>query len=677
MAALLAGLVLIAPPKVRPGTLTVNGVQNFRPERDSFIYLGAGVIAVVSALLLSRLQPVGSRWSASRRVRQLLPIVFAGAAVAVSTGAFLRVRRHLPLGAPATPIFLGMPIVVAAGCALVAQVTGWRESDGRRLRRGIERVSVRTRLGPLDLVAPVLVIALVYLPGWRELAGNAFLGEGALHLDFFAFGPALAFRSGVALGTDLHPYYGLGWPMLFSHLNPLSYGHIIRLEVVYGCLYFIGVYLLLRALVGDRRWATVGTALAILFQLFSGWPAGLSLWRFPSATVMRWPFDVWFFLACLFHLRSGRTVWAVVAGALVALAVVFQTDTGVSLGVAFAFFWVCVWRAEGARSLPKLAWSAATAVAVGVVGMGIASRWTLFSGAFVAGLVENLQISMAGGTLLALTTEPTSRNIAMFVLIAGSYLTLVGWSAVHAARRRMSTSTVMLGCIALYGFFTFSYFVGRSNPLNLYRPTVPFAILIGAGGGLAHRAWVAHQQSQGRSLRLPAAAAWAGLAVAVAMLIASPGVRAYPGLIRTALAGSQGRGSCLFENPDDVCGLPPEANQSVRDLHALAARLRALGSTTTSVAVLDEIGPVIQQMAGARPWGRYLPLFAGMFTQAQQRAVLQDLREEPPSLVVMRASAKVSAFYADDWRAMRGTVEREFLLDSSEGPWEIWRRRPG
>lgn len=673
---LFTGLILVRPPTISRALLTIDGVNNLRPERDSLFYLAAGLIAVVAALLLARMRPLRRTGTVPRSVARLLPIGVGLGAIAVATAAFLRVRRTLPLSVPGSGAYVGLAVILAAACVMAAKVTRRPGDVVMPLRSEGHEVVRRLRPGAFDLLVPLLVIALVYLPAWPQLAGNAFSGEGALHLDFFAFGPALAFRSGLALGTDLHTYYGLGWPLVFSLLDPLSYANIIRLEVVYGCVYFIGVYALLRVLVGDRRWAAAGTVLAILFQLFAGFPSQLVMWRFPSATIMRWPFDVWFFLVCALHLRTRRTMWAVAAGVLVALAVVFETDTGLALGVAFALFWACLWRMEGVGSLRRLAWSAAAGAPVALLGIGTASRWTFLSGEFWSGWLENIRFSASGATFLALTTEPPSRTVNLFVAIAVSYLVVVAYAVVQLANRRLTTSSVMLGCLATYGFFTLLYFVGRSNPYNLFRPTVPFAILLAAVGGLAHRSWVDRHPDRTPSERIiTGATAWAALAVALTMLVAHPGARAYPGLMRTAIAGGPDRGVCLFENPDDVCGLPPEAQQGIEEFHALAARLRALGSTHSTVAVLDEIGPVIQFMAGAQPWGRYQPTFPNLFTFAQVDAVAADLGRDPPDLLVMRPRAEDRAFYADTWKVLRVPVERGFVLDSQQGPFEIWRRR--
>jgi hypothetical protein len=305
----------------------------------------------------------------------------------------------------------------------------------------------------------------------------------------------------------------------------------------------------------------------------------------------------------------------------------------------------------------------------------MASRWTLFSGRFWAGWLDNLRISALGATLLPITTTPTNQNLIAFFLVAACYLAVVCFVALQIVRRRLPDLAVVLGGIALYGFLTLNYFVGRSHPNNLFRAGVPFALVVAGCGGALHRWWVERSRESDRPMWLPGAAAWAAVAVAVAAVVAHPAARAYPGLIHTAVAGPEKRGLCLYNHPDDVCGLPAGAHGFLQDFHDLADRLRSLGSASSTVAVLDQIGPVIQEMSGARPWGRYLPTFPALFTKAEARDVADDLRRDLPEFVVVRPRAEDAPYYADIWEAVWPPVRDHYVLDSQQGPFQIWRLR--
>lgn len=657
--ALLAGLLLAPERTADPAELTQNGAHNFRPEWDAAVYLAAAAVGVFATALLSR----RGRWRARGRpvVSFAVPLLAAVAAI----GAFLAARAAPPTGAGSRLAWAGAALVLVTACGAAARAAPTAPVPWRSPLDVPQR---QRRLGLVDLVVPALLVAFLYPPAWRELAGNAFAAEGALHLDFFGLGPALAYDSGLALGTEVHPYYGVGWATVFARLDVLSYGHLIRFEALYACAYFTGVYLLVRRLTGDRRWGAVGAGLAVLLQLFTIFPSELVLWRFPSATVLRWPFDVWFFLACLVALRSRhRVAWTAVAAGLVGLTAVFQTDAVVALGLAFAFWWAARWRSEGAPAVRSLPAAAAVAGGVVVVGLGTASRWTLLSADFWSGWLENVRLGFEGATLLPLLGVPSWVTVVAFVVVAATYLGFVAFAVVQVARGSATTSAVMLGTVALYGLVTFVYFVGRSHPHNLFRSTVPLAVLVASAGGLVTRAWAG---------RRPVLVPWLAVAATVVAMAADPGVRSYPGLLRSLVRDDRPAGECLLETPRDVCGLPPEfRGVSAGDVRSLAMRLRRLGSEGVPVAVVDEIGPIVPYLAGARPWGRYSPLFPTLFTAEQRRAVLAELEERPPPLLVMRTMEAVEPFYRDSWHVFRPVVERDFALDSRHGGFEIWRRQ--
>jgi len=694
--AMLAGVLAWTPPRVDADRLTTTGVVNVQPERDVFVYLLCGVTALVlvAALAwLARRAPTSSdgRAAEPRQRLRLYSVGGASAAVSISTALFLHARRRLPGGPRIRTAEMVVFVVVDAACLVAAWALGARPpmSDGID---PVDEVSepdagpARPRLVLADGIVAILVVAVLYLPGWRALAGNSFAGEALLHLDYFAMAPAWALEKGVALGSGLHLNYGVGWPLLLTKvpvLGTLSYGEFVRLEVLYGCLYFVALYAFLRLLVGRWQWAAAGTTLAVFLQVFAGFPAAFILWRFPSATVVRWAFDVWFFLACLLYLRTRRLVWVVVGGALVGLAVLFVTETGLYLAISAVFFWGCLWRLDspsGARLARVVAASVALGGGIVVLGLGVASRWTLFSDlAFWDGYLENLRLTSVGATMLPLTGVAGQRAIIFFVAMLCTYLVVAGTTVVHLVQNRLSTATIILGTVAIYGFFTLLYFVGRSHEQTLFRPAVPFAIVL---TGYARIAWTRtsrrlaamgpHRERLRRGIQL---APWVALAASVAMLVAHPGLRSYPNPVRAALAGAPSEDPCVLADPADICGLPPPAAAISGQLHQAATELRELGSPTRSVAILDESGPLLDQMADARPWGRYVPAFPGLFLRSQAQTLVDDLEHDPPDLVVMRAPAEQNPYYGDLWQAVRGPVERGFDMKARAGPFEIWQRR--
>lgn len=681
---LFAGIMLWEPPS-RPGNLTAAGMDNLRPERDTVVYLGAGAVALLLAAALSTWSRAPAHQendpSIPTWVRDVVPIVVGLVAMALATTLFVRARPEL--SARWTRVaYAAVSATIAAVCLVTARWSARRcpaPAPGGQValeERG------RRRLHLLDLLAPVLIVVFVYVPAWRHVAGNAFAYEDLLHLDYFVMGQAVAFHEGAALGSEIFSYYGVGWPLLLSGLSrihPLGYGNFVHLEVVYGCIYFVGVYAFLRILVGNALVAVSGTALAVFLQLFAD---GFLLWRFPSATVMRWAFDVWFFLALLAYARTRRRAWVLVAAGIVGAAVLFQTDTGLFLGASFAFSWLCLWRLGPDRGDRLRLLAASTVVAGGVLfgGLFVASRGTVLSSRFWTGWLENLGAAASGATLLPLSETSGTGTIVLFVMMTTTYLVVAGWAVARLVRRQLDVPVLVLGPVAIYGFLTLIYFVGRSSQYNLFRPAVPFAIIVAACAGLGVRAarrWAPGEGSGwARVLSFaPRLAAPTMLVLSVVMVAADPYDRAYPSLARTVVSGRPDDGLCLFDRPRDVCGLPPEARPYVDDLHAAAETIRRLRAPEQTVAVLDASGPLLYLMADAPTWGRYSPVIPGLFTTDMVDAVLADLAEDPPDLVIMRSREQSPRYYDDIWTALREPVERGYLLHSTTGRFETWKRK--
>lgn len=691
--ALLSAVRLWRPPAPPLDQLTLAGTVNVVPEHDISLYLGFGVLCLAGSALLGLR---GSRGGPQRERSPLAPAVKAGVAFAAAMASILvavllfdRARYRLATG----------PRIYLWEVALSCVIVGALMVAARALAPARPAPAAPTppapsplalagfRWRPADLLAPLVIVALVYLPNWHLLAGNAFAGEEFLHIDFFAMGPAVAFRNGLALGTDVHVYYGMGWALLLNKLpvmHTLSYGRFIGLEVIYGCMYFTAVYAFLRLFTRSWQWAAAGTLLAILLQLFGSFSDAFVMWRFPSATVLRWMWDIWFFLACLLYLRTRRHVWLVAGGAILGLAILFQTDTGLYLSLAAAFFWACVWRLEPGAGRRLVRTGVAAGAAGGVilfVGLGVASRWTLFEPAFWEGWLENLRVTRAGGTLLPLYGISGPRVLFFFALMVLTYLALSGHAVVRFAHRRLTPDAVLLGTIALYGFLTLLYYVGRSNPHNLFRPAVPFAILLACTPTLLRSGGPAASGSA----RAPLAARalpWLAMVAAGVMLVSHHGFYTYPSLLKTVLVGSEAKGICVF-GPADVCDIEPaDPDYSGPDLAAyskqledLAAHLQAVAGDERSVAILDSMGPLVYTMAGVKPWGRYIPMFQGLFLRSMVANVVLDLQSAPPDIVVMRSRELRQPYYDDMWQAMRPTVEQGYTLDSRFGPLEVWQKR--
>ncbi|MEX2552006.1 MAG: hypothetical protein WD627_03265, partial [Actinomycetota bacterium] len=385
----LAAVLVVKPPLRRTELLTQWGRAFYFPERDVELYIAGVLVALGIGLAFAwvwgRIFAAGSGAGSQRiALGSLVRGAVAVGAAAWFLSTWMQARTALVAGQEISgthlAVFASIGLVTLAAAAPWELLLGLRslaaKPDGRP-GSGLAEAGVspppRLRFSALDVVVPLLIFVLIYVPEWRQLSGRFFLRDGLLHWDYYAMGPALAFQHGKALGTDFYAMYGLGWPTFFGLLSrwvPLSYGRMMQIGVLYACLYFAGVYLLLRLLLRRPWLAAAGTGIAML-QLVLG--AGTEVvWVVPSVTVLRWAFDVWCFIALVMHRTTGKRIWAVAAGALIGLAVLFSTDTGLYLAAAAAFYWLCTAWGSGDRAFnPRdVAWC--LAAAAGTLAAGIA-----------------------------------------------------------------------------------------------------------------------------------------------------------------------------------------------------------------------------------------------------------------------------------------------------------------
>jgi hypothetical protein len=731
--------------------LTARGVGLMRPERETLLYVVSCALVLVLTLAFAfawtRRKPEDCPHERRRPIMQRAALQL-GLAIG-SMVLFLLIFpvaikfklleprpvswQHLLPGLVLQPrpvswqrllpgLVLLMPSLVALLVDFVA-LLGLR-TVGNEARLAPLIVGNEARLAPListswqrvvrvadtlvDIVALIVVLAVVYIPDYRRLAGIGFLGMGRPtlpdhslfevfhHWNYFAMGPALAFSHGAALVTDAFAQYGLGWPMVYAALSPLvplQYGPMMHVAVLYGCIYLAALYVFLRLWSRSTTWSVLALFLSVALYLFSGNLPRTVLWIYPSFTVLRSPTDVWFFLAMLMHLRTKQPVWALLGGAMVGLGVLFETETGLMLATVFALYWVFSlglapaerWTARVRERIGLPLMSGLVAAIIVFVGFWVGSRGTVLSHVFWSNWLEAIPIYQAGIGLNLLAKNP--HTATHFIAMVTLYMFVLAGAMLNVLRRRAGGSDLIRGTVAVYGLCLLVLFVSRTYPYALYPLSIPFAMLL---VDLVARTWQYARMQLERVVspeveilcRVGHVVA-PYLTILVVMLVlaeGNPAFDSYPGLFNVVAFGAADAGDvCLMESIPDVCGLPSEFKSLANDFRQVRKRLTKL-SASGQVAILDDIDTIYYAAAGIAPWARYSPLFPNLILKTQLDQVVAQLEARPPDYVLMRPRPDYQnvwgSTYEDVWSAMRRVVVRSFIPDDPVGPFEVWRR-PG
>ena len=704
---MLSALVLFGPVPIKPelaATLTNQGRMYVVPENDLLFYAGGCVLTV--------LLTAGFAWLWRNRVNrraqngdtQETPAAFwqrGCANLSVAVALFL---LHLGLVILMQiwwrndgVTFPGFPVVVLAAPVMAAFLIatvgaswdlglapGWLVRRASAPPPGHEFGPTTFSRGP-DLLVPILICALIYIPEWRAFFGRYFqASDWCRHWSSFVVGPMLAFHYGKALGTEAYSQYGVGWAVVFSALHsisPMTIPRFVHAAMGYGCGYFIGVYVFLRLVLRDATWATAGVLLAISLQVFHGLLPNEFLWEWPSSTVLRCPMDIWFFISLFLHLRTGRTVWGVAVGAFTGLAVFFETDTGIHLAITFVAYWTlmaCVrWQAGHGFSteLKQAAISLMAAIVALLTGLAIASRGTLLRPEFWTGWLEAILTYGGGMSLLPIAKVPPW-SLALFALFITVYLGMVGLAVIKLLHRALTPNHVLLACLGGYGLMALLLYVGRSYWSKMFHPSVPLSLIVIMVAAQWHQQRITTGADclSGDTSRVRKSGAipvpWCALGIMVAWLVANPVFRHYPGAVQRVFAGSP---------MQNVKGPPAEDEGFIPEFAPVISLLRQHISAGRTVAVLDDMDTVFYLAAGTAPWWRFSPCFSLMIRKSEVADLQHALVTRGPDVVVIRATGDFAArWYYDEedvWRAVDATVAGHYRLEQTIGNIEFWRNK--
>jgi hypothetical protein len=675
--------------------LTDFGKTVVRPEHDLLIYIAGAAFTLFMSWLtvwywrgkLAEIET--SRASGFMTASAVLEGVYAATSLIVfalllSGGWFSLDFHSKPSVRPEIGGFdavrLLVPAVMALLCVAVDLESGLGQSAG--FSRSGERYPGLGRI--LRYATPIFILLVVGVPPdrWRYLAGQFFGAELLQHMGFFVMGPALSFTHGKAFGSEFYSQYGVGWPLLASALSrfsALTYANLAGMEIVYGCIYYVALFFLLRICFKQEVWAALGVVLAIYWQIFSGIGPADVIWQFPSSTMMRHPLDVWFFLALVMHQRSGKTFWAGAAGFAGALGVLFETETGIYLLVTFIIYAILraglapdQGRPNGGKGLLASVLVFFACVAAILLPLLLyASRGTLFTSAFLRGWLEALFLFGSSGVGALPIAELPDAPLVFFLIMLTVYLGVIAYAIIRGLHRSATGGEVLLATLAAYGMAVLLLFVGRSHPFNLCHAAPPFAVLLTA---LLSRCYSALPGSLQKSA-LPHALT-AGLAL---LLLTKPSFQIYPSLVGSLFQSPPIADVSLRAKPLDMSGLPPSYEGFARETQDLCSTIHTLAPDGKDVAILDLNDTMLYSVADACPWSRYSPLFYMVLTPQALENVRHDLAARPPKYVVMRGQNSPRPSGWDFvWAPLYEAVKERYGLQQTVGSYEIWlhRRQP-
>jgi hypothetical protein len=359
-----------------------------------------------------------------------------------------------------------------------------------------------------NILAGAGLVLLLYVPDAKAVLARMFLGDQLHHFDTSYMAPAWAFTHGCVLNVDVMTEYGVGIPILMAwfarFMGGLDYTHAFMFLLWGTILYFVLCYVFLRLWLRSLGIAVAGTLLAIKFQMFH---FGISPFVFtlPSATVIRYFWDIFFFLFLLGHLRSLRKRYLFAAAVCCGAQIFCMTTCGYCLTIAFmayiaSFLIVGELRKLVCKNiLDYVGFISFIAVIPASLFffLGLTQGHYLWTREFWFNMQEFNNYFLSGFGLMPMyETIQNKEVLAGFmgffipVVYLGTFLVTAGLVYWGKTQR----DDLMAAILSLYGMAIYHYYIGRSAPTSYYVVCIPYVFIL----GFWINKWIANKAQQPR-----------------------------------------------------------------------------------------------------------------------------------------------------------------------------------
>lgn len=329
------------------------------------------------------------------------------------------------------------------------------------------------------LVVFGFLILVFFDPQYR---GASLLYNAGYHVWFF-LAPVHDVLQGKHLLVDTGSQYGVlliqALALLFRWVVPFSFPHFTAILMALSVLYHFFLYLFLRVLYRDRFLALLGILLVVSVGFlrhaafnFPGEP-----YVHPSALKLRFLFDLPVMALFLWHSRRRAAAALPIAAFLCAVAVLWNSETGISLSAAYLAY-VLVDAVQASARLGIVWWRVVlhTAFLVGGIAavVGLFTWWTLVASGSLpdfSSIPLYMRLYYSGFGALPMPV------IGAWSILLFLYAVILLQTAQRVVLGKATSEAAIRTGWAVYGLMIFHYYISHSASTNLSAVTVPAIVL--------------------------------------------------------------------------------------------------------------------------------------------------------------------------------------------------------
>ncbi len=536
----------------------------------------------------------------------------------------------------------------------------------------------------VDLGVITAIFLAVYMPSWQSLENQVFEIDQMLHWNAFVMRPMLVFQHGLVLGRDIYVQYGVGWPMVFAWIGKfwhISYGHLIPLSIIYACLYYIGLYILFRLLTRKIIWSIVGITTTLYFQLYIFQTPYAFHWWAPSATILRAPLSIWFFILLYFYGLTKQTRYLYFNGICLGLSFLFGFDTGIYLFITFYFYilmtYIRLLTQKKSSEFKRLLFHSIVTFIMSFFtisgGFILASQFQIFQHDFWVGLFEGMTQFAGGISYTLMTPYKSDLLLVRFMFYVGLYIFPTGVLFNQLFQKRIKALDIFLSSIGIYGLLTLLIFLGRSKPGNLIYPTIPFWLLLMVYMlQFSEYIYLTILRLRQRFRQLVNMLRWSLpltiLLIVILLMVDDPTYRNYSNYLNIHLPGFLDSINLNRCSPY-TCDLSAEHFATKQEVENIAQKMRKEMIRGKDVAVFDDWDALFAINMDSYPKFRYRP--AEIFNKKQLALIINQINTISAAYIVIRKP--VVGEYNDVWSVIREEINSKYILEEKTKTFEIWK----
>lgn len=457
-----------------------------RPHRQlqfysAFILFGISAQAAGMVFLKKYLQELGF-------YKKILPLVMVQWAWVMieATAAF----KIFAFGNPAwARWFLYLSLLLWA-----ANLIFWPEAKnlfGRINRLVLVPKKVDVAKKCFDVALPLLVVILLWPANFEKLLAHIYTWDNFFHLDFFVMSPGWAYLHGLSINMDVNSNYNVILPAFLSNLAHMfggfNYENVLRWIVILTLGYYVAVWGLLREWLSSSLLAAFGFLLFVKLNMFH-WGILPVLWRYPSATPVRYLFDLVPIFFIFKHSSTGKEKYLWLASLTSGLMLAFMTEVGLYLTVAFYAYGFMLMTIPDSRrvflktmDLRRIAGLVLLPAVSGFLLLAMVQGSSVVSSSFWANTTEYARLFLNGFGSLPYSDGLHDKQFFAFcmgfVVPAVYVLTMMMIGALlYLGEMEIDKSFVIYLCV--YGLGMYHYFVYRSAVTSYYVVCLPFVLVL-------------------------------------------------------------------------------------------------------------------------------------------------------------------------------------------------------